>query len=157
MPGEHDYALIAIMVFVAVGVAAAILLLVHVVMPLILRHWRYGDIKHDTYESGVEPFGDTRRRFNVRFYLIAVLFLIFDVEIIFLWPFAVLFRRLAQAGQHLADGGTLATAPEELQIATMMINSGYTMSFFLTTIGFFSALLVVGLIYEWRKGIFQWD
>jgi NADH-quinone oxidoreductase subunit A len=89
-----DYLLIAIMVVIAVGMAGVILLLTHVIMPPILGNRRIGEIKHSTYESGMEPIGDTRKRFNVRFYLVAVLFLVFDVDIIFLYPWAVLFKPL---------------------------------------------------------------
>jgi NADH-quinone oxidoreductase subunit A len=154
MSTNPDYALIAIMVLIAVGMAGGILVLMHVIMPMVLKHWRTNPVKHDTYESGVDPFGDTRRRFNVRFYLIAVLFLVFDVEIIVLWPFAVLFRDLAAANRVTTEES--ATGLIHGDIANNIIASGYSMSYVLLTVGFFSLLLIVGLIYEWRKGVFKW-
>jgi NADH-quinone oxidoreductase subunit A len=128
------YGLIALLILLVSGAAAAIMLVTHIVGPK-----RRGPVKGSTYESGVDPISDARRRFNVRFYLVAVLFLVFDVEIIFLYPWAVLFP-----GLSAATGGELAAA-------------GYNSTFFLVSIGIFFALLTVGFVYEWRKGIFKWD
>lgn len=148
-----DYLLIGIMVLVACGLAGVILLLTHIVTPLVFQHTRYGETKHGTYESGVDPIGDTKRRFNVRFYLVAVLFLIFDVDIIFIYPFAILFKPLASG----TDPSTVTTitSPEYNPVAAMS-TMGYDLSFFLGAISFFFVLLVLGVIYEWRKGIFKW-
>jgi NADH-quinone oxidoreductase subunit A len=148
-----DYLLIAIMVVVALGMAGAILLLTHVITPLIFQHNRYGEIKHGTYESGVDPVGDTRRRFNVRFYLVAVLFLIFDVDIIFIYPFAVLFKPLVS--QSNPSTVTTITSPDYNPVVAMS-QMGYDLTFFLGAISFFFVLLVLGVLYEWRKGIFKW-
>ena len=60
---------------------------------------RSGDVKDSTYESGMDPIGSARKRFNIRFYILAMTFLIFDIEIIFLYPWA----RVAVCLTHLGD------------------------------------------------------
>lgn len=93
---------------------------------------RSGPGKQMTYESGMVPVGDARRRFNVRFYLVAMCFLVFDVEIVFFYPWAVAFPQAAWEGQPYA--ATLLVA--------MLI---------------FVALLALAYAYEWGKGVFRWD
>lgn len=92
---------------------------------------RQGTRKGTTYESGMNPVGTARKRFNVRFYLIAMVFLVFDVEIIFLYPWAATFT-------HLQVG-----SPE----AGMWL--GRILFFLLTT--------VVAYLYGYRKGVFRFD
>lgn len=77
------------------------------------------------YECGFEAFEDTRMRFDVRYYLVAILFIIFDLEIAFLFPWAVALGEIGLFG--------------------------------LAAMGVFLAVLVVGFIYEWRKGALEWD
>jgi NADH:ubiquinone oxidoreductase subunit 3 (subunit A) len=137
-----DYATVGILVLTAIALAIVILAITH--FPLIVPK-RTGPVKDATYESGMEPIGDTRRRFNVRFYLVAVLFLVFDVEVIFLYPWAVLFQRLRTPGEEHADW------------AQALVEAGYSPGFFAGGIGFFFVLLLVGLAYEWRKEIFKWN
>lgn len=129
---------LAILFAVAIGLALFILVASHLVGPR-----RSGPIKSSTYESGMDPVGDTRRRFHVRFYLIAVLFLVFDVEVLFLYPWAVLAPRLRAE----TDG----------EWAQALTRAGFTPGFLLAAIGVFFALLLVGLIYEWRRGVFKWN
>ncbi len=81
--------------------------------------------KLSPYECGFEAFEDTRMRFDVRYYLVAILFIIFDLEIAFLFPWAVSLDRIGVFG--------------------------------LVAMGIFLAVLVVGFIYEWRKGALEWD
>ena len=133
-----DFTSVGVLALVAVGTAAVILVLTHLIGPK-----RLGARKQATYESGMEPFGDTRRRFNVRFYLIAVLFLVLDVEVVFLYPWAVLFPRLRMPGQ-----------PAWMQA---LVAAGYSPLFLFLAIGLFFALLLVGLVYEWRRGVFKWN
>jgi NADH-quinone oxidoreductase subunit A len=83
------------------------------------------DEKLSPYECGFEPFDDSRMKFDVRYYLVAILFIIFDLEIAFLFPWAV----------SLDTVGT----------------------FGLVSMGIFLGLLVVGFIYEWKKGALEWD
>ncbi len=135
---HSDFTTVAWLLALATGLALAILVLTHVIGPR-----RRGKIKEDTYESGMEPVGDTRRRFGVRFYLIAVLFLVFDAEIVFLYPFAVLYPRLQ--------------SPEHQEWAAPLVAAGYTPAFLLGAMGAFFVLLLVGLAYEWRRGVFKWN
>jgi NADH-quinone oxidoreductase subunit A len=81
--------------------------------------------KLSPYECGFEAFEDTRMRFDVRYYLVAILFIIFDLEIAFLVPWAVALDRIGVAG--------------------------------IVAMGVFLAVLVVGFVYEWRKGALEWD
>jgi NADH-quinone oxidoreductase subunit A len=104
---------------------------------------RRGTIKESTYESGVDPIGDARRRFNVRFYIVAMLFLLFHVEIVFFYPWATLFPRLRSA--EYADWAATMTA------------AGFGPGFFLLEMALFMAILLVGYVYAWRRGVFRWD
>jgi NADH-quinone oxidoreductase subunit A len=80
--------------------------------------------KLSTYESGMEPVRSAHERFSVKFYLVAMLFIVFDIEIVFLYPWAVVFKQLDLAG--------------------------------ILGMGLFLIILVIGLIYEWRKGGMDW-
>ena len=75
------------------GLAAVILIVSAVLGPR--RHTR---VKSDPYECGVDPIGSARERFSVHFYLVAILFILFDIEMVFLLPFAVLYRKLGIFG-----------------------------------------------------------
>jgi len=90
------------------------------------------EVKEDTYESGVTPIGPGRRRVPVGFYLVATLFILFDIEAIYLFPWAVAFR------------GLIEPAPQG-------IGSGA-----LTSMGVFLGVLTLGLVYVWRKGALHW-
>lgn len=59
---------------------------------------RYSEDKYSTYESGMIPFGDARRRFSVKYYMVAVSFIIFDIEVVFLYPWAVRFKEMGAPG-----------------------------------------------------------
>lgn len=105
--------------------------IINVGVSMLLGPRRKGKVKGLTYESGMNPVGTARKRFNVRFYLIAVVFLVFDVEIIFLYPWASTFAHLPpQSGDSLLWLGRI-------------------MFFLLTT--------VVAYLYGWRKGVFKFD
>ena len=80
------------------------------------------------YESGVDPVGETRIRFSIRFFLIALLFIIFDIEIVFLYPWAVVF------------GDVLSYGP-----------------FIFFEMVIFLAILVFGFVYVWRNGALEWE
>jgi NADH-quinone oxidoreductase subunit A len=140
LPPASNYNIVVILILTVAAIAAIILLLTYLIGPK-----RVGATKYSTYESGVDPKGDARRRFNVRFYLVAVLFLIFDVEIIFLYPWAVLFPRF-----RAAEGA-------DQQWAAGLAEAGFTPAFLAVGIGIFFLLLTVGFLYEWRKGVFRWD
>ncbi len=95
-------------------------------------------VKGMPYESGVDPVHSARRRFDVRFYLVAIAFVIFDVELLFLYPWAV--------ASGNAQG--IDKAVREGLIAGRGLVFGEVM--------FFIALLSIGLVYVWRRGIFRW-
>lgn len=130
----HPYASILVLIAVAVVTPAVILVLSHFVGPR-----RGGQKKYDTYESGMPVIGDARKRFNARFYIVAMLFLLFDVEVIFFWPWAKVFYAAAVHGQEIVR-------PEGV----------YGSTFLLVGMSVFFLLLLVGFIYEWRKGVFKW-
>jgi NADH:ubiquinone oxidoreductase subunit 3 (subunit A) len=109
--------------------AAGALITAHLVGPK-----KRTPVKLMPYESGMDPVGDARQRFDVRFYLVAILFLVFDVELLFLYPWATI------AYQE----GALFALPAELRRIVF-----WEMLVFIAT-------LVVAYIYAWRKGVFQW-
>jgi len=90
-----------------------------------------GDRKEQTYESGMAPIGTARKRFNIRFYILAMTFLVFDVEIIFLYPWAVDFTQM----EPMSSDATL----------------------FFGRILFFILTSIVAYVYAWKKGVFRWD
>ena len=89
---------------------------------------RPNPLKSQPYESGMAPLGDARERFSVKFYLVAMLFIIFDIETVFMIPWAVAFRQL----------GDMAG----LLIIEMFV---------------FIVILAVGYVYIWKRGALQWD
>ena len=111
-----------ILIFLGVAAGIGVLLLV---LGFLIGSGGKDDEKLSPYECGFEPFEDSRAKFDVRYYLVAILFIIFDLEIAFLFPWAVSLD---------AVGG-----------------------FGLISMGIFLAILVVGFIYEWRKGALEWD
>lgn len=87
-------------------------------------------IKDKAYESGMDPIGSARERYSVKFYLVAMIFIVFDVEVVFLYPWAVSFSEFLQAGAGL---GVLAV------------------------ILFFVIVLAIGLVYDIKKGGLEFD
>ena len=88
--------------------------------------------KEMPYESGMDPVGDARQPFDVKFYLVAIMFLVFDVELLFMYPWAV--------SAYVGEGGI----PVELRNTV----------FFVMLV--FMATLVIAYLYAWRKGVFRW-
>ena len=111
-----------VLIFIVIGavVGAAMIGLGFVLSPN-----RPDSEKNSPYECGFEAFEDSRMKFDVRYYLVAILFIIFDLEIAFLFPWAVVLDQIGMAG-----------------FWAMMI---------------FLAVLVVGFIYEWKKGALEWE
>ena len=144
-----------------VGLAVALLIIGNVFGPS-----RTSAAKRMPYESGMDPRHDTRRRFNVRFYLLAIAFLVFDVELLFLYPWAVIAQpaKLAQAETQAisrqevspqADGPisqTMSRDAAALQGTPLMANRSMVFPGVMVFIG----LLTIGFIYDWRKGVFLW-
>jgi NADH-quinone oxidoreductase subunit A len=98
-------------------------------------------VKQQAYESGIAPLGDARDRFSVKFYLVAMLFIVFDIETVFMIPWAVHYRQLSCAAPLTAAG----------------CPAGQISMFGLTEMLVFIAILLVGFIYVWKKGALQWD
>lgn len=121
-----NYLPIGVLLLMAVGFAVA-----NIVLTLILGPGRDGRVKSETYESGMTPIGTARKRFNVRFYIIAMTFLVFDVEVIFLYPWAATFSNIDPS------------SPEG--------------PVFLGRVLFFMATTVIAYIYGYRKGVFRFD
>jgi NADH-quinone oxidoreductase subunit A len=99
-------------------------------------------VKQMPYESGMDPIHDAHRKFDVRFHLVAIAFLVFDVELLFLYPWAVASRR--------PDG--IAAAISEAQHA----GAGLSRGLIFGEAMIFIALLALGLVYAWRRGVFRW-
>ena len=105
----------------------------NLILTSILGPGRQGQTKGMVYESGMNPIGSTKRRFNVRFYIVAMSFLLFDVEIVFLYPWATVFPSLGHpAGDSLR-----------------LLFLGRMLFFILTS--------VIAFAYAWRKGVFRYD
>ncbi len=111
-----------ILIFLAIGLVTGGGMLVS---GAVLGPQRPDPEKNSPYECGFEPFEDARMKFDVRYYLVAILFIIFDLEIAFLFPWAVSLDTIGTFG--------------------------------LVAMGIFLAVLVVGFIYEWKKGALEWD
>ena len=111
-----------VLVFMVVGIAVGGIM---IVLGFILSPNRPDSEKLSPYECGFEAFEDARMKFDVRYYLVAILFIIFDLEIAFLFPWAVV----------LGDIGMF----------------GYT------AMAIFLGILVIGFIYEWKKGALEWE
>lgn len=124
----NHYAALGILLLMAIGFGVF-----NVVATTFLGPSRKGEVKGTTYESGMNPIGSARRRFNVRFYIVAMTFLLFDVEIVFLYPWAVTFPSL---------GGDAGSELSPLFLARMLF-------FVLTT--------AIAFVYAWRKGVFRYD
>lgn len=109
---------------------------------------RTSPVKEMPYESGMDPIHDARRRFDVRFHLVAIAFLVFDVELLFLYPWAVASRSPEGIDKAVETAAGLAYPVGE-QIA-------YTRGLVFAEALVFIGLLAVGLVYVWRKGVLRW-
>jgi len=90
------------------------------------------EAKEQPYESGMPPLGDAHERFSIKFYLVAVLFILFDIETVFLRPWATIFL----------SGGGVGSLSTGFLLVEMLV---------------FLVILFVGYIYVWKRGAFQWD
>jgi NADH-quinone oxidoreductase subunit A len=124
-PQISDYIPLMIILIVAVGLASVLVGLSWVLGPK-----KPSAAKLAPYECGVTPVGSARERFPVKFYLIAMLFIVFDIETVFLYPWAVTFTRW---------------------------NSHALQVFSLLEMVVFIIILFVGYIYVWQKGAFEWE
>ncbi|MEX0725588.1 MAG: NADH-quinone oxidoreductase subunit A [Planctomycetaceae bacterium] len=118
---------VLIYIVVLIGFVITNLILAHTIGPR-----KKTAVKQMPYESGMDPIGDARQPFDVKFYLVAILFLVFDVELLFLYPWAV----SAYAGPNGID-----PALGDLVFGVMLV---------------FMATLIIAYVYAWRKGVFRW-
>lgn len=117
---QNNY--LIVFVFLCLGILLPVIALF---LGKLLRPHKPTEMKYTTYESGIEPFHDSRVQFNVRYYLFGLMFVIFDVETVFLYPWAV--------------------AYDELGL------------FALIEMLFFVLILLLGLIYAWKKKVLKWN
>ena len=122
-------AYLPVVIYAAVLVAfvGTTLVLAHLIGPR-----RRTPVKQMPYESGMDPVGDARQPFDVKFYLVAIVFLVFDVELLFLYPWAV---------SAYADEGGVPAALRGPVFGVMLV---------------FIGTLAVAWLYAWRKGVFRW-
>ena len=118
---------ISIAVFIGLGI---VFWMVALGLSILLRPKRTNAVKETAYECGLEPVGRAWYQVHVRYYIYALLFVLFDVEVAFLFPWAAVFRNLRW------DQGQL---------------------FLLVEVFIFLAILIFGLVYAWRKGALEWE
>jgi len=121
----NEFVPLAILFILAIGMAFLVVALGHLFGPR-----RPTERKSQPYESGMKPIGPGTRRISVRFYMVAVLFILFDIEIVFFLPWAVVLR-------------------------TFMAQSLGIFAFIEMTI--FIIILMVGYVYAWKKGAMEWE
>ncbi len=127
-------------VLLLVGFVGVNALLIILLSHLITRS-RPTAVKQTPYESGMPVLGDARERFSVKFYMVAVLFIIFDIETVFMIPWGAHFRQLS-CTVDLVGGACPAGQISLFGLWEMLV---------------FIAILLVGFIYVWKKGALQWD
>nr|VFJ45094.1 MAG: NADH-quinone oxidoreductase subunit A [Candidatus Kentron sp. FM]VFJ69278.1 MAG: NADH-quinone oxidoreductase subunit A [Candidatus Kentron sp. FM]VFK10075.1 MAG: NADH-quinone oxidoreductase subunit A [Candidatus Kentron sp. FM] len=111
-----------VLIFILVGFGFGVML---IALNGVLAPHRPDEEKLSPYECGFEAFGDSRMKFDVRYYLVAILFIIFDLEIAFLFPWAIILKQIGMVG-----------------FWAMVV---------------FLGILVIGFIYEWKKGALEWE
>ena len=111
-----------VLVFVGVGLVVGVVM---IALGFVLGTRKPDSEKLSPYECGFEAFEDTRMKFDVRYYLVAILFIIFDLEIAFLFPWAVVLDKIGMVG--------------------------------FVAMAVFLGILVIGFIYEWKKGALEWE
>ena len=139
MFGVMELKLLPILLF---AIAAAGLALVMLFAGSLFGPKRNSAVKRMPYESGMDPIHDAHKKFDVRFHLVAIAFLVFDVELLFLYPWAV-----ASRNPNGIDAAVSTAAAAGASISRGVIFAEARV---------FIALLAVGLVYAWRKGVFQW-
>ena len=111
-----------ILIFIVIGILFGV---VPILAGRLIAPHRPDSEKNGPYECGFEAFEDSRMKFDVRYYLVAILFIIFDLEIAFLFPWAVSLNKIGLFG--------------------------------FLAMGVFLGILVIGFIYEWKKGALEWE
>jgi NADH-quinone oxidoreductase subunit A len=138
-----DYTPLFLFILLAIMIGLSML-----VMSAVLGPKKKTTIKQMPYESGMDPIGDARQRFDVRYYLVAIVFLLFDVELLFLYPWAVAQWSATPASVAAANlinpGSGVAGIPDVFR----------GMVFWEILV--FITVLSAALIYAWKKGAFEW-
>jgi len=98
-------------------------------------------VKQTPYESGMPPLGDARERFSIKFYMVAMMFIVFDIETVFMIPWGAYYRQLS-CHLPLVAGACPAGQVSFFGLGEMLV---------------FMAILLAGFIYIWKKGALQWD
>ena len=120
-----DFVPLLLMLVLATGLALTLLLAQRLLGP-----FRPNRIKQSAYESGMDPIGTARQRFSVKFYLVAMIFIVFDVEVVFLYPWAVSYREFLDAGIGFGVLGVVTV---------------------------FVTILAIGLVYDIKKGGLEFE
>ena len=111
-----------VLIFLVIGLAVGAVM---IALGFVLSPHKPDAEKNSAYECGFEAFGDARMKFDVRYYLVAILFIIFDLEIAFLFPWAIVLEEIGMFGY--------------------------------VAMAIFLGILVIGFIYEWKKGALEWE
>jgi len=127
-PSVSSWLPVVLLIIIGVGFSVA-----NIALSIFVGPKRTGPGKETTYESGMVPIGDARKRFNVRFYIVAMIFLVFDVEIVFFYPWATIFAK------HVRNDTS---------------SNGWILLMEMIT---FVVILLVAYFYAWGKGVFRWD
>ena len=117
---SDPYFPVLVLLVIAVSTAVGLVFLSHITGPKI-----YDKVKYGVYECGVDPLAPARVRVSVKFYLFALIFILFDIEAAFLYPWAILFRSLGFLG--------------------------------FVEMAVFAGILLIGLVYAWKKGALEWQ
>jgi NADH-quinone oxidoreductase subunit A len=133
---ERTYLPVLLLVGFVIVNAIGILALSH-----LLTRPRPTPVKQQPYESGMPVLGDARERFSVKFYMVAMLFIVFDIETVFMIPWAAYYRQLS-CSVDLVGGACPAGNISFFGLGEMIV---------------FMVILLVGYIYVWKKGALQWD
>jgi NADH-quinone oxidoreductase subunit A len=133
---DRNYIPVVFLLGIALVTAVAIIGLSQLVM-----RFRPAPVKQQAYESGMPPLGDARERFSVKFYMVAMLFIVFDIETVFMIPWAAYYRQLSCA-VPLVNGVCPAGQVSFFGLGEMLV---------------FMAILLAGFVYIWKKGALQWD
>jgi NADH-quinone oxidoreductase subunit A len=134
-----EFTPVFLFVLIAIGTALSMLFLSALLGPR-----RSTEVKQMPYESGMDPIGDARQRFDVRYYLVAIVFLLFDVELLFLYPWAVAQWSVDSAALDVAGAVTSTGIPPVLR------------NLVFGEIVIFVIVLAAAFAYAWRKGVFEW-
>jgi NADH-quinone oxidoreductase subunit A len=112
-----------------------------VVLSALLKRSRPTPVKQTPYESGIPVLGDARERFSIKFYIVAILFIVFDIETVFMIPWGVYYKQLSCS----------------VPLVNNICAAGQVSFFGLGEMLVFMTILLVGLAYVWKKGALQWD